>query len=283
MANQKTIYPTSDFDVIPSEFWGSPVLRAKADNEGGSGVVAGELWCPGFNGNTYQKKAWNKVWIKVPYSGLMQPFTPGACEVRVSKSRSVDKKKRAGGDGSRITLHGIQPAEGEIICRIWTPQQYEMLKELWLTIFPGPQKVSKTVIREEAKSVTTASNFVGSSFSTTTIPNVLDTTRAQRRDTVTTVSLKDVTVPFDVIHPTFTIHKIKSVIFVGGEGPTEGRVKGEKIFTMKWVEFFLPTSANATNSPDASKTSVQPEGNIYDAPGSRAENTGPTAKGGRIE
>jgi len=109
--------------TTPFDFWGQPVITASD----------GTLFCPGFTGNTISTSVWDKVFIQ-------SAPTPGVCEVRVNKFRDIDKKKAAGNDGARITVHGIEPAMVEIQILIWTPDQLKALNELWPLIFPKSNK-----------------------------------------------------------------------------------------------------------------------------------------------
>jgi hypothetical protein len=117
----------SAYDNAPglaSDFWASPVLR---DGEG-------KLYCPGFVGATESDRAWDFVL----FQGMVK--SPGVSEVRVLKAQDADVKKAAGGDGARVTTHGIRPAEVDILITLWTPEQWERMKELWKLIMPRAGK-----------------------------------------------------------------------------------------------------------------------------------------------
>lgn len=78
---------------------------------------------------------------------------------------------------------------------------------------------------------------------------------------------------FDVTHPAFDIHAIKSVQFAGGEGPEIGPDR-VGIFRIRVIEFLPPAKSNAT------KTNVAPIGSRLDpganpTPGSNPANLGP--------
>lgn len=100
-------------------FWGAPILA----NDDGT------LSCPGYVGKTIADNLYDKVFINAAP-------TPGIAEVQCNKQRSVDRKKAAGRDGARLTLHGIEPGTGEIRLTIWTPEQLKALNELWPILFP---------------------------------------------------------------------------------------------------------------------------------------------------
>lgn len=70
---------------------------------------------------------------------------------------------------------------------------------------------------------------------------------------------KNAPVPYDVDHPVFRMHNVKSVVFTGGDGPvlsTSGPRLG--VFTMKAVEFLQPGKKRATKTP------VQALGSLLD-------------------
>ncbi len=244
---------------IASDFWFSPVFEA--DN--------GDHVAPGFWGDTYAKDPWDAVTMSLPFKGREQPKTPGICEVRVTKERRHDKKKPKGTDGARVTLHGIDAAEGEIAVTVWTPQQFRALQEQWRAFFPGPQKFVTTtnVHSGGTRDTTTVVISGGQQVSSMTIP------QAKLASKVTSTQSKTITQPFDVDHPKFSMHNIRSVVFVAGSGPDPGPTPFSRVFVMKWIEFFPPGKINATNTPKGS--SVQPRGSVYDTPGTNPSNVGP--------
>lgn len=270
--------PSSLGSIVPSKFWGSPVIRDKNGN----------LSCPGFSGATYATKAWDTVVIPgvptkspaVP-NGPAQAKTPGICVVRCKKSRDIDKKKIKGGDGGRITLAGLEPAMIEIEIHIWTPQQLEELDKLKVIVAPGPQKQTKTVTDTNTpKTVITNGNAIPQVGSTATtsaagtqlfvVPKVLGTHKVTKTLTVSQ--------PFDVNHPVFDSCGVTSILFYSVEGPEDSsKVKGGKVFTFKAIEFALPKKGvNATNSP----TGAVARGSTLDdttgqTPGNDPKNTGP--------
>lgn len=78
---------------------------------------------------------------------------------------------------------------------------------------------------------------------------------------------------FDVHHPLFSIHDVKSCQFSGASGPDIGPDR-KGVFKMQAVEFIKPSKKKATS------TGVAPIGSILDAgayptPGSNAANTRP--------
>lgn len=260
---------------IATDFWYSPVY---AD-------ANGDWACPGFTGNTYSPNPWDAVFVAIPYSGTDQPLTPGICEVLCEKERSFDKKKAKGADGARITVHGIDAAEGEIEIVIWTPQQYRVLMEMWPLLFPPPQKFTTT------KTVTTGSTTQvgGAGFGSLAAGNneptgfdngqfgPVEGTTAQVPQTfqtkrISTTQVKSESRPFDVSHPKFKLLDIKSVIFVKGSGPDPGPTPFSRVFKIRWVEYYAPGSVDVTTTPAASKSSTfEPVG--YQTPGSNPSNS----------
>lgn len=115
---------------VSFQFWRQPVYQ----------LSDGTYFTPGCDGPTYARNPWDYVYIGLPTTG--QPFTPGIARVRVTKFRDVDKKKSAGSDGARVTIHGVEPAEVEIELMIWTPEQLRQLNNIWPTLFPAAYKGS---------------------------------------------------------------------------------------------------------------------------------------------
>lgn len=110
-------YPNAQ---TPFEFWAAPVYTA-AD---------GTYYTPGFTGNTYMSNVWD-------YCVVNGVRTPGkVLDVKVVKGRDVDKKKAAGSDGARNTIHGVDPGSVEISIMIWTPEQLRQLQKMWDLVFP---------------------------------------------------------------------------------------------------------------------------------------------------
>lgn len=109
-------------------FWRQPVYQ----------LGDGTYWTPGSDGATYASSPWDKIYIGLPTTGT--PYTPGIAKVKVEKFRDVDKKKSAGIDGARITIHGVEPAEVDIDLLIWTPEQLRQLIILWSNLFPAAYK-----------------------------------------------------------------------------------------------------------------------------------------------
>ncbi len=259
--NPYQIYPDAG-ESFP--FWGSPVYVADDNTAQPFGAKSGELYCPGFVGQTYADSIWDKIMIGVPFVDPGQPFTPGLCQLQVHKGRDVDKKKAVGSDGARYTVHGIDPAMVEIHVLIWTPQQYLQLIEMWKTLFPGPTKQEKTT---KTPITTQVVLFGGTPGQTISIP----TGRSTKNTTSKTVQQ---TTPFDVSHPELDMHGIKSLLFVEGDGPNPGPIVRSRVFTMKALEFLQPTKTNATKTPTASKGTVFDPGK-QSTPGSNPKNWAP--------
>lgn len=78
---------------------------------------------------------------------------------------------------------------------------------------------------------------------------------------------------YDVQHPIFTIHNVKSVQFVGGEGPEIGTDR-TATFRMRAIEFLKPSKKSATKTDEKAISSLLDPG-AYPTPGSNTSNLGP--------
>jgi hypothetical protein len=123
--------------ALPSQFWGTPVFKAQSD---GYMVKKGELYCPGFIGNTFSDNAWDYVEISYLETLGVSGKTPGICNVSVRRGRKIDRKKSSGTDGETITFTGISNAEIEIAITIWTPEQLDVLTKMWAVLQPAAGK-----------------------------------------------------------------------------------------------------------------------------------------------
>lgn len=112
---------------VSFQFWGAPVLQKSN----------GEYYCPGFDGPTYASNPWDFIYLGIPST---QPYTPGLAKVDIRRWRDVDKKKAAGNDGARVTIHGVDAASVEIELKIWTPEQLRQLANIWPILFPQAYK-----------------------------------------------------------------------------------------------------------------------------------------------
>lgn len=122
---------------VSFQFWRQPVFQ----------YTDGTYYTPGVDGPTYATSPWDKLEIDAtvppPYVASGSKFsTPGICKVRVTKYRDVDKKKSAGSDGARVTIHGMEPAQLEIELMIWTPEQLRQLAAMWPVLSPAAYKGS---------------------------------------------------------------------------------------------------------------------------------------------
>jgi hypothetical protein len=199
--------PTSQAAFV---FWRKPVFTAND----------GTLWCPGFEGPTYASSPWDFVYLGIPSTS---PFTPGICRVDFEKARDIDKKKAAGNDGARVTIHGADLAAINIELRIWTPEQLKALANLWPVLFPPAYKGAPPA--------------------------------------------------YDVQHPSFAIHAIKSAQFIGGSGPYVDP-SGMATFRMRAIEFQKPSKKNVTKTAVGSIGSLLDPG-AYNMPSNNTSNLGP--------
>jgi hypothetical protein len=241
---------------LPSTFWGAPVLRWNSNAPRWDGLQSGELYCPGFEGATFSKRVNDYALI----GGIAQ--TPGTCVVSGNKSRALDKKKASGSDGSRLTFHGIENAEGEMTITIWTPEQLRVMQELIPLIFPPTQKVTKTTKTTEITAIEAVQSTVAA-------------TQFQSKISITKKTQLAIPQAFDVSHPYWSDIAVKSVIFtsMAGRVPTGTNMRA---FTFKWIEFLQPGKNTVTKSVDAAqaKTStLEPSSNP--PPGQNPANTAP--------
>ncbi len=117
--------------VVPSIFWGAPVLKDDKGNK----------YCPGYIGDTFSKNQWDYVQIDyLDTIGAESDKTPGICNVSVRRGRKLDRKKSSGSDGERLTFTGINNADIEISILIWTPAQLDALVKMWSLIQPAVGK-----------------------------------------------------------------------------------------------------------------------------------------------
>lgn len=129
--NPPLVTPYTNVPQVSFDFWAKPVL---IDSNGA-------YYCPGFEGLTYQNNLDSVVTIgggSSPSAFAGQNFQlPGLCTVHCTKEYAIDKKKPAGSNGARVTIHGIDAADIEIEVMIWTPEQLRQLRNIWAVIFPG--------------------------------------------------------------------------------------------------------------------------------------------------
>lgn len=253
-----TLY--ENMQAVPSQFWGAPVLRWQGPAQRFDGIQKGELYCPGFEGATYSKFINEYCLI----GGIVQ--TPGLIlpdGITGSKNRAMDKKKSPGSDGSRLTFHGLDNAEGEMRILIWTPQQYQALLELIALVFPPSQKVTKTTRATQQQEIENPNQ------STAFTPFTTKTTVTKKTTLATPQA-------YDVSHPRFVELNIKAVTFTGITPLVPGPVVNSKIFTFKWLEYLNPGKVTTTKS----LSRVEAKGSTLDPsskppPGSNPGNTGP--------
>jgi hypothetical protein len=242
-------------------FWDKPVYQATTD---GDGIKAGDLWCPGCTGPTYSSNPWDSVVI----AGTQ---TPGIAEINVSTQRAVDKKKPAGSDGARTTIHGREPADIEIRLIIWTPQQLRALLALWPTLLTPPYK-TKIVPAKTITSTTTPG-------STTTVTNTATgaTITIPQSSTILISEQKKVrtATTFVVNHPKFDLHQVREIQIIGGSGPDPGPTVRSRVFTIRAVEFLPPKgTATVTATPVKPKSSILDPGE-YPTAGKNPDNLKP--------
>lgn len=131
MGASPLVQPYQNVQQVAFDFWVKPVLQASD----------GTYYCHGVEGDTYLKNPDSIVEIgggSAPSASAGQRFAlPGLCTVHCSKEYASDKKKPAGSNGARVTIHGIDAADIEIEVLIWTPEQLRQFRRIWPIIFPG--------------------------------------------------------------------------------------------------------------------------------------------------
>lgn len=235
--------------LINSDFW-LPVYQ-RPD---------GSLYSAGQPGNTFSDNLMDTVYFGAAPS-------PGIAEVTVMKERSVDKKKGAGSDGGRLTIHGVNPAEFEIRFRIWTPEQWEAMKQLKALVFVPAYKTTTTTLKPVGfQSTTTVNNASGTATATS---GTISIPQAPTKFTKTTP------VTFDVTHPTTAFHHIKAVQVIGVGGPDPGASTQDRYVTFRCAEYLPPGTKNATQTDEAPTSNGTQIASNNPTPGTNPANTGP--------
>ncbi len=96
------------------------------------GVVDGDTVEFG-EGETYAANTWDLV-------KLGDMILPGLCTVKCQPTREVDKKKRHGSDGAKITVYGYLPGDVIITVMIWTPNQWKEWQKITSVLWPRAGK-----------------------------------------------------------------------------------------------------------------------------------------------
>jgi hypothetical protein len=271
------------FEVVSSTFWGSPVYRNK---------TTGQLFCPGYTGNTFASAITDYVVI----GGRQTPGVVVAVECK--RERDKDVKKSKGADGATVTFAGLQPADVEIKIKIWTPQQLLELDQLRALLAPGRKTTTKTVtsgkngerttVQPSGTRVITNNSYRAATgilksdaaqydqittertYTAVTVPTI-----GQTRKTITT-STVDVK-PFQCTHPVLITHGVHALLFYKFDGPEDGPELGTRVFTFTAIEYLPTGKANTTSTP--SGVVVNPKSSVLDPvtplPGENPVNTGP--------
>jgi len=147
-------YSTTTDAMVSFDFWGAPIYEDSR----------GDLYCPGFTGDTYAANPWDYVLmyglseaVASPLSALAGPVkTPGIAKVDARKGAAIDRKKAAGSNGETITVHGLNAGDISIALLIWTPQQLKVLRAIWKNIFSPTGKLIPAVVQVVHPSFTEA-------------------------------------------------------------------------------------------------------------------------------
>jgi hypothetical protein len=158
----------------------------------------------GISGEIYSTNEWDIVFLDGV--GL-----PGICDVKGIAELKVDNKKTPGKDGSTITITGYQPGPFEVTCKVWMPEQLDILVEAIDRIWNLPRRP---------------------------LPN--DTRSAQ---------LKRLRKPLSIGHPKTTIFEINYCIVRGVALLEEDSVFGVKVMRFKCQEWRPSGVKNVTATP----------------------------------
>lgn len=108
-------------------------------------LTADDATVVGYTGRDYATKPWELV-------SFDDIRLPGLCEVKGLVKCNVKNKKAPGSKGNKPTFLGYAPAEFDIVCTYWTPNQWDILQDeadrLWNIPMSNPRFIrgSKTKI-----------------------------------------------------------------------------------------------------------------------------------------
>jgi hypothetical protein len=173
-------------------------------------------------GPSYSSNPWDIVTI----GGVR---IPGIVELVPKGERRVDEKKHSGSDGETLTIHGRNPSKFDIRVRIWTADQLAKFDTILSAVWAkhgrtGSAGASSSPAAGAATGETTSSPSTASGVPVPTVADQL---------------------AFDISHPATRQHGINAVVVVELQGPAPGKVTGEKVYTLKCIEFMPATTKNA--------------------------------------
>ena len=143
---------------------------------------------------------------------------PGIARCKAKPQRKIDKKSKAGTDGSNPTVHGYDPGPVEIELTIWHPAQLAILGKLMDRYWPPLAKL-----------------FVKNKKTGKISGNVR---------------------PFKVYHPELDFLRIDEVLIQSVSTLLPGKVDGTKTITFYCLEFNRSLPKNVTSTPVAPKPTV---------------------------
>jgi hypothetical protein len=178
---------------------------------------------PGISGNIWADNPWDVVYLD-------DAPMPGICDVAGLARLRLDDKKAKGQNGSVLTIQGYQPGPFDIVCTIWTPEQFEILCNLIDNIWNIPRADASS--RKEL------------------------TKKLRKAHTVS--------------HPKLDLYKIAFCEVQEVAFPEDGSEQGTKVFKFKCKEVKPPQKTNATKTPKATGPTRIPEYQDKDRPANLA-------------
>jgi hypothetical protein len=175
---------------------------------------------------------------------------PGVCEVKGLAQLEVDQKKGKGRNGAALTISGYLPGPFEIVCTVWTPDQWTHLQRILDDVWNDPPK--KSVQKTTTKVTQVGQNADGTPINTTSTVKVAVPSKER--------------VSFSVRHPALQALKITACIVQGVTFPEPGSVVGTRVVRFKCIEFRKPDPKPATKTANAPAPPVVPKIRNQDQP-----------------
>lgn len=199
----------------------------------------------GGKGAREATSAWDKLTILS--AGKSWTF-PGVTEVNGARGQEIDQRKPQGAHGGALTFKGVPPVQLDILCTVWTAEQWDALQEVLAEIMPKPRGALTEAELKKAKE--------GRCFT--------------------------------ALHPALTVLGVCQVAFETVSAPRPGPIVGSKQVAIKAREFFPPSKTPKTavraGSPSVSVVKELQDKNPYSRagnapqvkPSSSASYCGPT-------
>lgn len=182
----------------------------------------------GYTGRDYATTPWEIV-------AFDDIRLPGICDVKGLTKCNVKNKKAPGSKGNKPTFLGYAPAEFDVICRFWTPSQWDIvldeLDRLWNVPMGNPQTISTGA----TKLVQIGQNAAGSAI-----------TKTQK---ITKKRIDPAQFTHSIDHPKLQALKISYCIINQVGMPHEGKTPGEMVIEIKCTEIRDPGKMDVTATP----------------------------------